>query len=83
MGAGIFSIVFGAISFFTIGFLSILGFALAISSYTQTSKALSEEDLQDQALVTAQIKGKKISLAALAINAVAVTLYLLKSFGLI
>lgn len=76
MGAGIFSIVFGMISFFSIGFLSVLGFALAISSFMQASKPLTEEELKDEVLVLSQGNNKKISIVALALNTIALAWYI-------
>jgi len=82
MGAGIFSIVFGAISFFSIGFLAVLGFALAISSFMQTSKPLSEKELDDEELVLSHATNKKISIGAIALNTIALVWYLLNRFVL-
>ena len=80
MGAGIFSIVFGMISFFSIGFLSVLGFALAISSFMQSAKPLTEEELKDEALVLSQSNNKKISIVALALNTIALAWYIFNKF---
>jgi len=82
MGAGIFSIVFGAISFFSIGFLSVLGFALAISSFMQTSKPLTEKELEDENLVLSHARNKKISVGALILNSVALIWFLLNRYML-
>jgi len=80
VGAGIFSIVFGLISFFTIGFLSVLGFALAISSFKQASKPLTEEELKDEGLVLSKANNKKISIVALTLNTIALAWYIFNRF---
>jgi len=83
VGAGILSIVFGILSFSFIGFLSVLGFGLAISSFKQGRKPLTEEESKDPSLVLSKKNNKNISIVALVFSTIALAWFLLNRYGLL
>jgi len=82
MGAGILSIVFGILSFSFISFLAVLGFGLAISSFKQGRKALTEEESKDPSLVLAKKNNKNVSIVALVLSTIALAWFLYNRYEL-